>query len=151
MVVLGGESDQPPAHPRRGGSPPARSHTPHALTAKKRAAEDRFGLSPLARRRLQWGVDRGMPTTPDSPEPGDDARWLRVVNDPAWRLSVLWGAKKRGRLGSANPARRGIGSPRRLFVHRGCGITSAWSCVVGGHRRLLRSRVFGVALVARFS
>jgi hypothetical protein len=44
-----------------------------------RQLEDRFGLNPLARRRLQWELDQAG--EPAEAEPaGQDERWLRVVS-----------------------------------------------------------------------
>lgn len=56
-----------------------------------RALEDRFGLSPVSRRRLGWDVTRVNPSTPDAPSRGDE-RWLRVVtDDPAdAELRLIW-------------------------------------------------------------
>ena len=45
-----------------------------------RQLEDRFGLSPLARRRLQWELDQVTQAEPKQVEQGDDDRWLRVVS-----------------------------------------------------------------------
>jgi hypothetical protein len=45
-----------------------------------RALEDRFGLSPVSRRRLGWDVTRQNSQTPEASSSGDD-RWLRVVKD----------------------------------------------------------------------
>ena len=46
-----------------------------------RQLEDRFGLSPLARRRLQWEIDQistaSVETGENDPE---DARWLRLAS-----------------------------------------------------------------------
>jgi hypothetical protein len=48
------------------------------LLSEVRALEDRFGLSPAARRRLQWDV-RPMPlAVPDSAPADDDQRFLRL-------------------------------------------------------------------------
>lgn len=46
-----------------------------------RALEDRFGLSPLARRRLQWEMPGAGGVSPAGSGEGDDSRWLRVVSD----------------------------------------------------------------------
>ncbi len=51
----------------------------YRLPSEIRALEDRFGLSPLARRRLQWEVEQAT-EQPDEHEGGDD-RWLRAVSD----------------------------------------------------------------------
>jgi hypothetical protein len=48
------------------------------LLSEIRSLEDRFGLSPLARRRLQWEVEQAAAVS--SPA-GDEERWLRVVSD----------------------------------------------------------------------
>jgi hypothetical protein len=55
---------------------------PNALVlAEIRHLEDRFGLSPLARRRLQWEVEQ--PTVGEQQMSGkdDETRWLRAVSD----------------------------------------------------------------------
>lgn len=58
----------------------ARGEAGATVLAEIRQLEDRFGLSPLARRRLQWEVERpGANTAPAGL--GDDGRWLRVVSD----------------------------------------------------------------------
>lgn len=48
-----------------------------------RALEDRFGLSPLARRRLQWEIDQAAvadhAASSDDGEPADEERFLRAV------------------------------------------------------------------------
>jgi hypothetical protein len=55
-----------------------------AILGELRQWEDRFGLNPVARRRLGWEVKPAQPA--DAPKPRDgadaDARWLRAV-DPA--------------------------------------------------------------------
>lgn len=53
-----------------------------AILSEVRQLEDRFGLSPLARRRLQFDIDRTKnQLKPESErEPEDDSRWLRVVD-----------------------------------------------------------------------
>ncbi len=48
------------------------------LLSEIRSLEDRFGLSPLARRRLQWEVEQATPGTASAPD--DEERWLRVVS-----------------------------------------------------------------------
>lgn len=52
------------------------------VLAEIRQLEDRFGLSPLSRRRLMFEIDRATTgvtsNTADPPE--DDERWLRVVD-----------------------------------------------------------------------
>jgi hypothetical protein len=49
-----------------------------------RALEDRFGLSPVSRRRLGWDETRESAPARESPQ-GGDGRWLRIVmdDDPA--------------------------------------------------------------------
>jgi hypothetical protein len=49
------------------------------VLAEIRQLEDRFGLSPLARRRLQWE----LPTAEVESEPAADQedRWLRAVSN----------------------------------------------------------------------
>jgi len=45
-----------------------------------RMLEDRFGLSPLARRRLQWEIDQNAkPDAAAKDDTPDDGRFLRVV------------------------------------------------------------------------
>ena len=53
--------------------------TPLTAMSEIRALEDRYGLSPLARRRLQWEVDQAGGGSPETPK-GDDSRWLRAVD-----------------------------------------------------------------------
>jgi hypothetical protein len=50
------------------------------VLAEIRQLEDRFGLSPLARRRLQWEVDRAAGAEAE-PAANQDGRWLRAVSD----------------------------------------------------------------------
>lgn len=54
-----------------------------AIHAEIRQLEDRFGLSPMARRRLQWEIEQGTRTQAahgaQPRERGDDPRRLRVV------------------------------------------------------------------------
>jgi hypothetical protein len=54
--------------------------TPLTVLAEIRALEDRYGLSPLARRRLQWEIDQAGGATEKTPKE-DDSRWLRAVSD----------------------------------------------------------------------
>ncbi len=49
------------------------------LLAEIRHLEDRFGLSPLARRRLQWEVEQAEGVATLSGK-DDETRWLRAVN-----------------------------------------------------------------------
>lgn len=51
-----------------------------AILSEIRQLEDRFGLSPLSRRRLQWEVEQAGESEPDAPVE-QDARWLRVVSN----------------------------------------------------------------------
>jgi hypothetical protein len=54
---------------------------PMTVLSEIRQLEDRYGLSPLARRRLQWEIDRaGGPVEGDEAK-GDESRWLRAVSD----------------------------------------------------------------------
>jgi hypothetical protein len=46
-----------------------------------RQMADRFGLSPLARRRLQWEVDQAKGAKADEPVKVEEGRWLRAVSD----------------------------------------------------------------------
>jgi hypothetical protein len=49
------------------------------VLAEIRQLEDRFGLSPMARRRLQWEVEQaGVEPKPAAAQEG---RWLRAVSD----------------------------------------------------------------------
>jgi hypothetical protein len=52
-----------------------------ALWAEVRQLEDRFGLSPVARRRLQWEVSFGDELAAARSHPSDDKRYLRLVDD----------------------------------------------------------------------
>lgn len=53
----------------------------YGLLAELRQLEDRFGMSPLARRRLQWDIDRAAGLhNPEQVESKDDDRFLRVVS-----------------------------------------------------------------------
>jgi hypothetical protein len=56
---------------------------PTFLHQEIRQLEDRYGLSPLARRRLQWEIDKGSEMPEDArPAVTDDVgRWLRAVED----------------------------------------------------------------------
>ena len=56
-----------------------RGETSSRLLGEVRALEDRFGLSPLARRRLQWEVQQAA--TAAQPPRNDEERWLRAVSD----------------------------------------------------------------------
>lgn len=51
-----------------------------AVLSEIRQLADRYGLSSLSRRRLQWEVDQSAPSEPDAPVE-DGARWLRAVSD----------------------------------------------------------------------
>lgn len=51
-----------------------------SVLAEIRQLEDRFGLSPLARRRLQWELEQASETLAASATTDDDSRWLRVVS-----------------------------------------------------------------------
>lgn len=51
-----------------------------AVLAEIRQLEDRFGLSPLSRRRLQWEVSQATGEVEDVPV-DDGGRWLRAVSD----------------------------------------------------------------------
>jgi hypothetical protein len=51
------------------------------VLAEIRQLEDRFGLTPLARRRLQWELEpAGGEDAPPSGE-SQDKRWLRAVSE----------------------------------------------------------------------
>jgi hypothetical protein len=50
---------------------------PLGIVQEVRQLEDRFGLSPLARLRLQWEVERN-PAAVSNGAKGDDARWRRA-------------------------------------------------------------------------
>jgi hypothetical protein len=52
-----------------------------AALGEMRHLEDRFGLSPLSRRRLQIDIDTDLLAKSGAEEPQDDERWLRVVGD----------------------------------------------------------------------
>lgn len=51
-----------------------------AALGEMRQLEDRFGLSPLARRRLSIDISTDLLATP-AEAPQDDDRWLRVVGN----------------------------------------------------------------------
>ena len=54
--------------------------TPLTAMSEIRALEDRYGLSPLARRRLQWEVEQaGGSATRQQPRE-DESRWLRAAS-----------------------------------------------------------------------
>ena len=55
-----------------------RGDTSSRLLGEVRALEDRFGLSPLSRRRLQWELEPVVAAPP--PRDGEE-RWLRAVSD----------------------------------------------------------------------
>jgi hypothetical protein len=50
------------------------------VLAEIRQLEDRFGLSPLARRRLQWELEQGDKEKTE-PVADQEGRWLRAVSD----------------------------------------------------------------------
>jgi hypothetical protein len=50
------------------------------VLAEIRQLEDRFGLTPLARRRLQWEIEQATPVDRPASE-GQNERWLRAVSD----------------------------------------------------------------------
>jgi len=50
------------------------------VLAEIRQLEDRFGLSPLARRRLQWELEQGDKEKLE-PVADQERRWLRAVSD----------------------------------------------------------------------
>jgi hypothetical protein len=68
-----------PALVRLAGLVGAADPSPQVL-AEIRQLEDRFGLSPLARRRLQWELQQSTEPHDDRHEE-QDQRWLRVVSD----------------------------------------------------------------------
>ena len=49
------------------------------LLAEIRMLEDRFGLNPIARRRLQWEVQQAAAAPAERRD--EEERWLRVVSD----------------------------------------------------------------------
>lgn len=53
---------------------------PLGVLTEIRNLEDRYGLSPMARRRLQWEVEQAGGGKQDEPR-GDESRWLRAVSD----------------------------------------------------------------------
>jgi hypothetical protein len=56
----------------------AKGDAPMTVLTEIRALEDRFGLSPLARRRLEWEIEStGSPVEANGSK-GDDARWRRA-------------------------------------------------------------------------
>lgn len=59
----------------------SRGETSAALLSEIRQLEDRFGLSPMARRRLQWELERTRPVAvPDPAQDDDDERFLRALD-----------------------------------------------------------------------
>ena len=58
-----------------------RGELPERALGELRLLEDRYGLSPVSRRRLGWevGADRGEVATSSAGE--DESRWLRAVSD----------------------------------------------------------------------
>lgn len=51
-----------------------------AVLAEIRQMNDRYGFSPLARRRLQWEVDRAAPPgAPGEVVKVEESRWLRIA------------------------------------------------------------------------
>lgn len=53
---------------------------PLTVLSEIRQLEDRFGLSPLARRRLQWEIEQAAGEEKRSRTHGEE-RWLRAVSD----------------------------------------------------------------------
>lgn len=56
------------------------------LLAEIRQLEDRFGLSPLARRKLEWEIEQGREAETEAAaqkaeEASEEGRWLRAVGD----------------------------------------------------------------------
>jgi hypothetical protein len=51
------------------------------LLGEIRQLEDRFGLSPLARRRLQWELEQANEQSSPVEPAGQEQRWLRAVSD----------------------------------------------------------------------
>lgn len=52
-----------------------------ALLGEIRQLEDRYGLSPMGRRRLQWEMPApAVDGEPESPPPNDEERFLRAVS-----------------------------------------------------------------------
>jgi hypothetical protein len=60
-----------------------RDGVPMAVLTEIRHLEDRFGLSPMARRRLQWELEQNPPevATSGSAREGGDNRWRKAVSD----------------------------------------------------------------------
>lgn len=54
--------------------------TPMTVLTEIRALEDRYGLSPLARRRLEWEIETSGTGPVESNGKGSDARWRRVTS-----------------------------------------------------------------------
>jgi hypothetical protein len=50
------------------------------VLAEIRQLEDRFDLSPLARRRLQWELEQAAAVEAE-PADNQEGRWLRAVSD----------------------------------------------------------------------
>jgi len=53
--------------------------TPLSAMSEIRALEDRYGLSPLARRRLQWEIEQAGGGHDETPKK-DESRWQRAVS-----------------------------------------------------------------------
>jgi hypothetical protein len=60
-----------------------RDGVPMAVLTEIRHLEDRFGLSPMARRRLQWELEEQSPKAAPVESEKGDGRWLKAVQDSA--------------------------------------------------------------------
>jgi hypothetical protein len=58
-----------------------RDGVPMAVLTEIRHLEDRFGLSPMARRRLQWELEQKPAEAAPVEREGGDTRWLKAVSD----------------------------------------------------------------------
>lgn len=61
----------------------ARGELGERVLGELRLLEDRFGLNPVSRRRLQWELEQAGAenTSASATVSGGDARWLRAVSD----------------------------------------------------------------------
>jgi hypothetical protein len=58
----------------------SREDAPLTVLTEIRALEDRFGLSPLARRRLEWEIEQTGGASAAPSGKGDESRWARVTS-----------------------------------------------------------------------
>jgi hypothetical protein len=58
-----------------------RGELPERVLGEMRLLEDRFGLNPVSRLRLQWEVATEQGEVAPSSAGEDESRWLRAVSD----------------------------------------------------------------------